>query len=61
MRVVVLRAPGGPDQLAVEEADTPRPGPTEALVRVHTAAITRDELEWPVDRLPAIRATNSPE
>ena len=54
MRVVLLRAPGGPEQLVVEEADTPRPGPREALVRVHTAAITRDELEWPVDRLPAI-------
>jgi D-serine deaminase-like pyridoxal phosphate-dependent protein len=24
------------------------------LVRVHAAAITRDELEWPTDRLPAI-------
>jgi hypothetical protein len=23
-------------------------------VRVHAAALTRDELEWPVDRLPAI-------
>jgi NADPH:quinone reductase-like Zn-dependent oxidoreductase len=54
MRVVRLRAPGGPDQLAVEEADRPRPGPGEALVRVHAAAITRDELEWPVGRLPAI-------
>jgi NADPH:quinone reductase-like Zn-dependent oxidoreductase len=54
MRVVLLRAPGGPEQLAVEEADRPSPGPAEALVRVHAAAITRDELEWPVDRLPAI-------
>src|SRR3954453_3331322 len=54
MRVVRLRAPGGPEQLAVEEADRPRPGPMEALVRVHAAAITRGELEWPVDRLPAI-------
>jgi NADPH:quinone reductase-like Zn-dependent oxidoreductase len=54
MRVVRLRAPGGPGQLAVEEADRPRPGPGEALVRVHAAAITRDELQWPVDRLPAI-------
>ena len=54
MRVVRLRAPGGPEQLAVEEADRPRPGPAEALVRVHAAAITRGELEWPVDRLPAI-------
>jgi NADPH:quinone reductase-like Zn-dependent oxidoreductase len=54
MRVVRLRAPGGPEQLAVEEADRPRPGPGEALVRVHAAAITRGELQWPVDRLPAI-------
>jgi NADPH:quinone reductase-like Zn-dependent oxidoreductase len=54
MRVVRLRAPGGPEQLAVEDADRPRPGPGEALVRVHAAAITRDELQWPVDRLPAI-------
>jgi NADPH:quinone reductase-like Zn-dependent oxidoreductase len=54
MRVVRLRAPGGLEQLAVEEADRPRPGPAEAVVRVHAAAITRDELEWPVDRLPAI-------
>jgi NADPH:quinone reductase-like Zn-dependent oxidoreductase len=54
MRVVRLRAPGGPEQLALEEAERPRPGPGEALVRVHAAAITRDELEWPLDRLPAI-------
>jgi NADPH:quinone reductase-like Zn-dependent oxidoreductase len=54
MRVVRLRAAGGPEQLAVEEADKPRPGPMEALVRVHAAAITRGELDWPVDRLPAI-------
>jgi D-arabinose 1-dehydrogenase-like Zn-dependent alcohol dehydrogenase len=31
-----------------------RPQRGEALVRVHAAAITRDELTWPVDRLPAI-------
>src|SRR4051794_38489358 len=54
MRVVRVRAPGGPEQLALEEAERPRPGPGEALVRVLAAAITRDELEWPVDRLPAI-------
>ena len=51
MRVVRLL---GPEQLAVEEAERPQPGPEEALVRVHAAAITRGELEWPVDRLPAI-------
>jgi NADPH:quinone reductase-like Zn-dependent oxidoreductase len=54
MRVVRLRAPGGPEQLVVEEVDRPRPGLSEALVRVHAAAITRDELQWPIDRLPAI-------
>jgi NADPH:quinone reductase-like Zn-dependent oxidoreductase len=54
MRVVRLRAPGGPEQLAVEDANRPQPGSGEALVRVHAAAITRGELEWPVDRLPAI-------
>jgi NADPH:quinone reductase-like Zn-dependent oxidoreductase len=54
MRVVRLRAAGGPEQLALEEADRPRPSAGDALVRVHAAAITRGELEWPLDRLPAI-------
>jgi NADPH:quinone reductase-like Zn-dependent oxidoreductase len=51
---VRLKAEGGPDQLVHEEVATPEPREGEALVRVHAAAITRDELEWPVDRLPAI-------
>jgi NADPH:quinone reductase-like Zn-dependent oxidoreductase len=42
------------DGLLIEEIEVPKPGPGEALVRVHAAAITRDELTWPVDRLPAI-------
>jgi NADPH:quinone reductase-like Zn-dependent oxidoreductase len=54
MRAVVLRAAGGPERLVCEQLAIPEPGPGEALVRVHAAAITRDELEWPVDRLPAI-------
>ncbi|HJU37276.1 MAG TPA: NADP-dependent oxidoreductase [Gaiellaceae bacterium] len=40
--------------MKVEEIETPSPDTGEVLVRVHAAAITRDELEWPVDRLPAI-------
>jgi NADPH:quinone reductase-like Zn-dependent oxidoreductase len=42
------------DGLKVEEIETPSPQPGEVLVRVRAAAITRGELEWPVDRLPAI-------
>ena len=43
-----------PDGLELEDIPTPTPGPGEVLVRVHAAALTRDELEWPTDRLPAI-------
>ena len=54
MRAIRLHAPGDPARLVVEQLPTPRPGAGEALVRVHAAAITRDELDWPADRLPAI-------
>jgi NADPH:quinone reductase-like Zn-dependent oxidoreductase len=41
------------DGLRLEEMPRPEPGEDEVLVRVHAAAITRDELTWPTDRLPA--------
>jgi NADPH:quinone reductase-like Zn-dependent oxidoreductase len=50
MRAIRLY-PGG---LQLDEVETPTPGQGESLVRVHAAAITRDELTWPTDRLPAI-------
>jgi len=53
MPAVRLHAPGGIENLVVEDTPVPEPGPGEVLVRVHAAAITRDELTWPVDRLPA--------
>ena len=53
MSALRLHEPGGAAGLALEQLETPRPGQGEALVRVHAAAITRDELGWPVDRLPA--------
>jgi NADPH:quinone reductase-like Zn-dependent oxidoreductase len=53
MRALRLHSPGI-EGLALDEIDAPALAPGEALVEVHAAAITRDELEWPVDRLPAI-------
>src|SRR3954469_19028148 len=41
------------DGLPLEQLPEPEPGPDDVLVRVHAAAITRDELTWPTDRLPA--------
>jgi NADPH:quinone reductase-like Zn-dependent oxidoreductase len=54
MRAVRLESAGGPEVLALREIDAPQLSEGDALVRVHAAAITRGELEWPVDRLPAI-------
>lgn len=42
------------DGLRLDETPVPEPREGEVLVRVHAAAITRDELTWPTDRLPAI-------
>ena len=53
MQAIRLHAPGV-DGLRRETIDTPSPQPGEALVEVHAAAITRGELEWPLDRLPAV-------
>jgi len=49
MRAVRLHDSG----LVIEEIEVPAPQDGEALVRVHAAAITRDELTWPEGRLPA--------
>jgi NADPH:quinone reductase-like Zn-dependent oxidoreductase len=54
MMAIRLHAPGGPEEVVLDRVPTPRLGEGEVLVRVHAAAITRDELEWPTDRLPAI-------
>lgn len=50
MRAVRLH----PEGLRIDETEAPSPGAGDVLVRVHAAAITRGELGWPTDRLPAI-------
>jgi NADPH:quinone reductase-like Zn-dependent oxidoreductase len=54
MRAVQLTGAGGAADLEIRRLPVPHPGPGEVVVRVHAAAITRDELTWPTDRLPAI-------
>ena len=54
MNAIRLHTTTGPAGLVYEQVETPRPKAGEVLVRVHAAAITRDELDWPVKRLPAI-------
>ena len=53
MKAIRLHAPGV-DGLRHEMIKTPPLRAGEVLVEVHAAAITRDELEWPLDRLPAV-------
>lgn len=43
-----------PDGLRLEQMERPIPRAGEVLVKVHAAAITRGELEWPAGRLPAV-------
>jgi NADPH:quinone reductase-like Zn-dependent oxidoreductase len=54
MRAIRLLSAGGSEALRLEEIAVPDLAPGDALVRIHAAAITKDELEWPLDRLPAI-------
>jgi NADPH:quinone reductase-like Zn-dependent oxidoreductase len=61
MRAIRAHTRGGPEQLHLEQAPVPDPADDEALVEVHAAAITYDELLWDeswsrggVDRTPII-------
>src|SRR3954464_976885 len=53
MRALRAHQRGGPEQLVAEDAPVPSPGIGDALVRVHAASFTPNELGWPstwVDR-----------
>jgi NADPH:quinone reductase-like Zn-dependent oxidoreductase len=39
MKAIILRELGGPERLALDEADDPRPGPGEAVVALRAAAL----------------------
>jgi putative PIG3 family NAD(P)H quinone oxidoreductase len=44
MRQIVVRAPGGPEQMVIAEAEIPRPGPGEVLIKVAAAGVNRADL-----------------
>jgi NADPH:quinone reductase-like Zn-dependent oxidoreductase len=46
MKAICLRARGGPEALAYEEAPQPPPGEGEVLVRVHAAGVIHTELSY---------------
>ena len=54
MLAIRLHTSTGVEGLSLDTVEVPEAKPGEVLVRVHAAALTRDELDWPTDRLPAI-------
>jgi acryloyl-coenzyme A reductase len=57
MRAVVLRKPGGPEELRLEEIPDPVPGPEEVLVRVRAVAVCGRDL---IDRRGGYAAMKLP-
>lgn len=55
MTAVRIHVAGDPAGVSLDTVPTPTPGSGEVLVRVHAAAVTRDELTWS-EELPAIPA-----
>lgn len=56
MRALRVHELGDPAGVRLDQVPTPSPAADELLIRVHAAAITRDELSWPEGRLPATPA-----
>ena len=54
MKAIVIRRYGAPDALQLEDAETPRPGPGQVLVRVHAASIN----SWDWDNLCGTQLVN---
>src|SRR5436190_23057091 len=44
MQAIVLRDLGGPEQLRLETVPDPQPGPGEAVVRLHAAALNHRDV-----------------
>lgn len=58
MKAVLMRAPGGPEVLALDEVPVPAPGPGELRVRLHAAGV--NPLDAKVRRLHMFHPGNLP-
>jgi NADPH:quinone reductase-like Zn-dependent oxidoreductase len=56
MKAAVRYRYGGPEQVRIEELETPVPGEGQVLVRVHTASVNRADLDYIGPRPQFIRA-----
>lgn len=59
MKAIVMRDPGGPETLRLEDVSDPKPGPGEALVRLKAAALNHRDVwirkgQYAGIKLPAI-------
>lgn len=55
MRAAVMRAPGGPDVLKIEEMPILHPQPGEVLIRVKAFGLNRSELYTRQGKSPGIK------
>jgi NADPH2:quinone reductase len=39
MKIILVKQPGGPESMELMDAPTPKPGPKQALVRIHAAGV----------------------
>ena len=63
MKAVVLHEKGGPENLKIEEVDTPQPGPGEVRVKLKASALNRRDYwitigKYPVMDLPCIAGSD---
>jgi NADPH2:quinone reductase len=57
MKAAVITKFGGPEVLAIEDAQTPKLGPGEVLVRVHASGLNRADLLQRQGKYPAPKGT----
>lgn len=52
IKAVIVRVPGGADQLTLVSIPMPRPGPNEVLIKVHAAGVNRADIYQRLGKYP---------